>query len=118
MTARYRRAARALALGAGGTAAATPYTAPGHPVLLASGLYVTLLLAWCARCYYAGHRRALAEQAWEKAHVLGERPEPLIPCCLLARHGDGTAHDRQCTDEFHRIVADHLDTDHAPRSSP
>jgi hypothetical protein len=111
----YRRTARALALGAGGSAAAGLYAATANPWLALPGLYAAAFLAWCAARYSADHHRALAEAEWEDRYVLGEAPAPLNPCCMLARHSDGAAHDRRrCTDEFHRITAD-LAAD--PRSS-
>ncbi|GHA28831.1 hypothetical protein GCM10010372_30860 [Streptomyces tauricus] len=114
----HRRTARACTLGAGGFAATGLYCSTAGPWCAIPGLYAAAFFAWCAARYYTAHHRAIAEAAWARARVLGERPEPLNPCCMLARHSDGTRHDsRSCTDEFHRIVAAHLDTDHHPRSS-
>lgn len=111
----HRRTARALALGAGGSAAAGLYAATANAWLSIPGLYVAAVLVWCAACHYAAHHRALAETNWERRRVLGERPDPLNPCCMLARQSDGAAHDRRrCTDLFHRLTAD-LAAD--PRSS-
>lgn len=108
----HRRTARALTVGAGASAAAGLYTSPW---LVIPGLYIAAVLAWCAARYYAAHHRAVAEDAWEERHVHGEAPGPLNPCCMLARHSDGAAHDRRmCTDLFHRITSD-LAAD--PRSS-
>ncbi|MCG7203992.1 hypothetical protein [Streptomyces arenae] len=105
----HRRTARACLTGAGLTAASTAYAVTvGHPILAGAALYVSVFLAWCARCHYAGHRRQLAEADWEQQHVLGRTPPPLNPCCLLSRHGDGTAHDRRCTDLFHRLTTTDL----------
>ncbi|MFG2963555.1 hypothetical protein ACGFZS_09725 [Streptomyces sp. NPDC048288] len=101
----HRRTARALLGGAGLAAASTAYAADtAHEVLAGLGAYTALLLAWCARGYFAAQRRQLAEADWERRHVAGERPAPLVPCCTLARHSDGTAHDRRCTDPFHRLT--------------
>ncbi|MFM9602710.1 hypothetical protein [Streptomyces turgidiscabies] len=102
----YRRTARALTLGAGGSAAAGLYAATAHPWLIVFGLYGAAFFAWCAARYYASHHRQLAEDRWEQQHVLGERPAPLNPCCMLAHHSEGAAHDGcRCTNEFHRITA-------------
>ncbi|MEU6222266.1 hypothetical protein [Streptomyces sp. NPDC047042] len=102
----HRRTARALSLGASGTAATTAYLALTLPYAALATLYVTAVLAWFARSYYRAHHRTLAEEAWEEAYVLGEQPAPLNPCCALAHHSGGAAHDRRCTDEFHRLTAD------------
>ncbi|MEV6124406.1 hypothetical protein AB0M23_28515 [Streptomyces sp. NPDC052077] len=42
-------------------------------------------------------RRARLECAWAQRRALGQDPAPLDPCCLLARHSNGRAHDRKCT---------------------
>ncbi|MBK3563199.1 MULTISPECIES: hypothetical protein [unclassified Streptomyces] len=102
----HRRTARTLVLGAGGSAAAGVYAATANSWFVVPGLYAAAFLAWCARCHLAAHHRQLAEQSWERRRVLGERPAALNPCCMLARHSDGAAHDRRCTDVFHRITAD------------
>ncbi|MCD7440269.1 hypothetical protein K4B79_18820 [Streptomyces lincolnensis] len=113
-----RRTARALALVALASTAAGLYAASLVNLWLAlPGLYAAAVLAWCSNRYYAAHHRQVAEEAWEERHVLGECPAPLDPCCALARHSGGAAHDRRkCTDLFHRITAD-LTADHATRSS-
>ncbi|MGW4728887.1 hypothetical protein ACWEQC_06850 [Streptomyces shenzhenensis] len=102
---RHRRTARACLTGAVLTATAGTYAAGGNPWLIALSLYTAVLLAWCARRSYTVHRRQAAEADWERRRVLGQRPDPLNPCCMLAHHSRGAAHDRRCTDEFHRIVA-------------
>jgi hypothetical protein len=102
----HRRTARALVLGAGGSTAASLYAVTANPWLALPGLYAAAFFAWCAARYYAAHRRGLQEDEWERRCVLGERPAPLNPCCMIARHSDGAAHDRRCTDLFHRITAD------------
>lgn len=107
----HRRTARALTLGAGLTLATSCTTAGTHPWPALTALYASVVLAWCARGYQAAHHRAVAEDDWEQRRVLGEAPAPLIPCCMLARHSDGTVHDRRCTDLFHRLTAG-LETDH------
>ncbi|MFJ8992649.1 hypothetical protein ACIRQH_19910 [Streptomyces sp. NPDC102279] len=114
MTARHRRTARAFTGGAGLALAATYWLAPAHPWLALATVYVAAFAAWCATCYYAVARRRAAEDDWERRHVLGECPEPLNPCCNLARHSRGAAHDRRrCTDPFHRLTAHIAD----PRST-
>ncbi|MFF9279552.1 hypothetical protein [Streptomyces griseosporeus] len=42
-------------------------------------------------------RRARLECDWARHRALGENPPPLDPCCLLARHTHGQAHDVRCT---------------------
>ncbi|MEU1141812.1 hypothetical protein ABZ392_33890 [Streptomyces sp. NPDC005885] len=103
----HRRTARALALGAGGSTAAGLYAATANPWLCIPGLYAAAVLAWCAARYNTAHHRQLAEERWETAHVLGERPGPLNPCCEIADHSGGLVHDRRrCTNVFHRLIAD------------
>jgi hypothetical protein len=55
----HRRTARALVLGAGGSAAAGLYAATANPWLALPGLYASAFCAWCAACYYAAHHRAV-----------------------------------------------------------
>ncbi|MCX5601584.1 hypothetical protein OOK29_25880 [Streptomyces phaeochromogenes] len=111
----YRRTARAFVLGAGGFAATGLYSTTASPWFAVPGLYAAAFCAWCSARYYTAHHRAVAEDQWEERHVLGREPAPLNPCCMLARHSDGAAHDRRkCTDPFHRITSD-LAAD--PRSS-
>ncbi|MEU1298824.1 MULTISPECIES: hypothetical protein [Streptomyces] len=102
---RHRRTARACLTGAVLTATAGTCAADGNLWLIALSLYTAVLLAWYARRSYATHLRQDAEADWESRRVLGERPDPLNPCCMLARHSRGAAHNRRCTDEFHRIIA-------------
>lgn len=103
----HRRTARVLVLGAALSATAAVYAATFHPWLIVFGLYSCGAFAWIARGYYRAHRRALAEADWERRHALGEHPAPLNPCCELADHSDGAAHDRRkCTNAFHRITSD------------
>lgn len=102
----HRRTARALTLGAATTAASSAYLAPALPYAALATLYVTAVLAWFARSYYRAHHRTLAEEAWEEAYVLGEQPDPLNPCCVLADHSEGEAHGRRCTNLFHRFTSD------------
>ncbi|MGW1267562.1 hypothetical protein [Streptomyces sp. NPDC002491] len=114
----HRRTARAFTLGAGGAAATSLHAFATHPWLALAGLYIVAVLAWAAVSYRAAHHRQVAERDWTRRRVLGEQPGPLDPCCILARHSDGAAHDgHRCTDEFHRIVARHLAADHTPGSS-
>ncbi|MBL3669086.1 hypothetical protein JL475_24445 [Streptomyces sp. M2CJ-2] len=44
-------------------------------------------------------RRTKLECEWARRRELGENPAPLNPCCLLARHSHGQAHDRKCTSD-------------------
>ncbi|MFE6284382.1 hypothetical protein [Streptomyces sp. NPDC057877] len=114
---RHRRTARALAAATVLLIASGLYATTHTPWLCVFGFYAAAVAAWCSARYAAAHRRWLAEQAWERRHVLGERPAPLDPCCHLARHSGGAAHDRRrCTDLFHRITAD-LAAHHPTRSS-
>ncbi|MEU9921908.1 hypothetical protein AB0H51_11525 [Streptomyces griseoluteus] len=102
----HRRTARACTLGAGLAATITVYLATaGHPWLAFTAAYATLLLTWCARQYHAGHHRILAEHEWARRRVVDPTIRPLSPCCLLAAHSGGAAHDDRCTDTFRRIVA-------------
>ncbi|NUS82995.1 MAG: hypothetical protein HOY75_09625 [Streptomyces sp.] len=103
----HRRTARAFALATLLAIAAGLYPTTVNPWLCIPGLYVAALCAWCSARYYAAHRRQLAEEAWEAAHVLGAAPAPLYPCCSISQHSGGVAHDRRrCTDAFHRLTAD------------
>lgn len=104
---RHRRTARACLTGAGLVLTASLYAAHVmNPWMALAGAYPALLLAWCARGYYAAHHRAIAEADWERRLVLRERPAPLNPCCELADHSSGAAHDRRkCTDLSHRLTA-------------
>ncbi|MFE7975720.1 hypothetical protein [Streptomyces shenzhenensis] len=102
---RHRRTDCACLTGAVLTATAGTCAADGNPWLIALSLYTAVLLAWYARRSYAAHCRQDAEADWESRRVLVERPDPLNPCCLLAHHSRGAAHNRRCTDGFHRIVA-------------
>ncbi|MFC8432217.1 hypothetical protein [Streptomyces sp. NPDC057253] len=112
----HRRTARLLAAAALASTAAGIHLATFNLWLCVPGLYVAAFLAWCSNRSYAAHRRALAEAKWEQAYVLGQAPAPLNPCCALADHSGGAAHDRRkCTDLFHRLTAD-LAAEH-PRSS-
>ncbi|MFF8866076.1 MULTISPECIES: hypothetical protein [unclassified Streptomyces] len=63
------------------------------------GFYCAAFLGWCERRLRADHRRRLWQEEWERRRrVPGERPGPLIPCCRLALHSEGAAHDRWCVD--------------------
>ncbi|MGW5408991.1 hypothetical protein [Streptomyces spiralis] len=97
---RDRRAARACLTGAGlALTASLAAACTSHPVLAAVGIYLAAVAAWCGRSLHACHRRTLAEADWERRLVLGEHPAPLDPCCELAEHTGGTAHDPwRCTD--------------------
>ncbi|MFI8300022.1 hypothetical protein ACIGCZ_29260 [Streptomyces nigra] len=104
----HRRTARACTLGAAASAATALYLAAHHPWLIILGLYPCGFLAWCAARHYTAHHRAVAETAWERRRVLGERPAPLDPCCMLARRSRGAVHDgRACTDLTHRTTSTH-----------
>ncbi|MFJ8054926.1 hypothetical protein [Streptomyces sp. NPDC096142] len=104
MTAR-RRTARAFLLGAGGSTAAGLHVATTHPALALLFLYPIGFCVWSAWGYYRAHHRQLAEADWERRHVLGWTPGPLNPCCMLAHHSGGEAHDGKCTDLVHRPTA-------------
>lgn len=87
------------------------------------GFYGAAFFTWCATRFYTDHRRTLAEHEWAKRVAAGEMPPPLDPCCRLARHSGGAAHDHRCTrdrtdETFAEIIA-RLDLDQPddPRSS-
>ena len=60
------------------------------------GFYCAVLLAWCERHLRADHRRRLRQQDRKPPPVPGGPRRPFIPCCRLALHSDGAAHDRWC----------------------
>lgn len=59
------------------------------------------------------HRREIAEHDWGRRRGVGERPQPLWPCCLLAQSTHNRTHSPRCNrdltpEQFWEIVA-HLD---------
>ncbi|MGW4042993.1 hypothetical protein [Streptomyces sp. NPDC004721] len=78
-------------------AASACYSATANPWLALPGLYAAAVLAWTAARSYTAHRRTLAEHHWARRQELGACPPPLDPCCLLAHHSNGAAHDHRCT---------------------
>ncbi|MEU5908890.1 hypothetical protein ABZ780_31560, partial [Micromonospora sp. NPDC047467] len=74
------------------------YSATAHPWLALPGLCAAALFAWDAARSYTAHHRVVAEHDWARRRALGDNPPPLDPCCLLAQHSSGAAHDHKCTD--------------------
>ncbi|MER6531179.1 hypothetical protein [Streptomyces sp. NPDC001508] len=56
-----------------------------------------LVLTEAAIREHRRHQRYALEQKWARRHAAGDNPPPLVPCCLLAHHSHGQAHDHRCT---------------------
>ncbi|WP_320784156.1 hypothetical protein [Streptomyces sp. CRN 30] len=65
----------------------------------------TLILSEAAHREHRHLRRIQLEADWTRRRALGETPEPLNPCCLLAQHSGGEAHDHKCTDTDHSLAS-------------
>ena len=89
---RYARACTtaALLLGAGAIACYQ------QPIPAAGLAYGAAVLAWCATREYGAHRRLLEEHEWARRRALGQRPQPLTPCCEFWRSSGGKVHGPDC----------------------
>ncbi|MFD4968914.1 hypothetical protein [Streptomyces sp. NPDC058424] len=93
----HRTTARACTAATPLLAASACYSATTNPWLALPGLYAAAFLAWTAARLHTAHQRTVAEHDWARRRALGKNPPPLTPCCMLARHSDGAAHDHRCT---------------------
>jgi len=96
----YRRYQHAATIGAVFLAAAAVHSALDDQHLPAALFgFGMLVLTEAALREHRRHRRTQLECEWARRRALGEHPAPLDPCCLLARHSHGQAHDRKCTSD-------------------
>lgn len=95
---RHLHTARACTTTAALLTAGALYSATHNPWLALPGLYAAAFFAWNAARLHTAHRRVVAEADWARRRDLGLNPPPLNPCCRLADHSDGAAHDPRCTD--------------------
>ncbi|MFB7711624.1 hypothetical protein [Streptomyces sp. NPDC056105] len=72
------------------------YLGTVNPWLIIPPAYVAVLLAWCARCQYAAHRRVLVRHEQARRAALGLELLDGVPCCRLADHSGGRAHRADC----------------------
>jgi hypothetical protein len=59
------------------------------------------------------HLRAVAEHEWARQAAVGDSPQPLRPCCLLAQASRGRAHHHdRCTRNAMAVLLLSAEADH------